>query len=571
MRHALVRSASVTSTSRIARSAAVALAFGAAMACNGDRAKSAGGETGGTLIISAPADPDILFPPLVATIEGKRSVDLVFDHLAEIGDSLNTIGDHGFTPVLAEKWDWAADSLSIAFHLNPKARWHDGAPVRAEDVKLTYELTVDPIVNSQVKSNIPDIDSVSVRDSLTPVIWYKRRTPEQFFEAVYNLSILPAHILSKIPRADLKSAEFGRHPIGTGRFRFAKWTPGASVEFVADTLNYRGRAKLDRVITLVSPDYTTAATKLFGGEADFFENLRADNIGEIAKHPQLTTHRRAAFDYGFMAFNLTDHASSRPHPIFADRGVRRALTMAMDRAAMVKSVMDTLGMLSVGPVTADLGGAPGARQIPYDTAAAARLLDSLGWKDTNGDGIREKGGRPLAFTLIVPTSSKVRMDFSVLIQEQLKRIGAKVTLDPLEFNTFVQRQGARDFDATLLAWSADPSPSGGLKQAWGSAGLPSKGGNNYGSYVSPAFDAQVDSGAASFDPAAARRHYAAAYQTIIDDAPAVWLYEPHPFFGIAKRIRPVGVRGDAWWAHLADWTVDPAQRIPRDEIGLRPR
>ena len=523
------------------------------------------------MIVSAPTDVDFLLPPLTQTVEGKRAADLMFDHLAEIGDSLNTIGDAGFSPRLATSWDWAKDSLSIAFHLDPKARWHDGKPVRAEDVRYTFQVYSDPVVGSIAMSSLANVDSVQVRDSMTAVVWYKQHKPEQFFQFVYNVSIVPSHLLANVPRAELKTAEFGRHPVGTGRFRFAKWTPGSGLEMVADTLNYRGRAKLDRVILSVAPDFTAAVTKLYAGEADFFEYLRPDNIAEIAKHPELRARPRPAFDYGFMGFNLLDHASSRPHPIFGDRTVRRALTMAIDRQAMAKSVLDSLGGLSVGPVTAALGGAPGVKQLPYDTVIAAHLLDSLGWKDANGDGVREKNGRPLAFKLIVPTSSKTRMNFAVLVQEQLKRIGAKVTLDPLEFNTFVQRDNAGDFDATMMSWSADPSAAASLKQTWGAEGARAKGGSNYGSYASGAFEAQVDSGGAAFVPADAKRHFNAAYQIIVDDAPAVWLYEPRPFYGIHQRITPVHVRGDAWWADVADWSVDPSKRLPRDAIGLRPR
>ena len=89
------------------------------------RTTAAAGSPGGTLVVSAASDADILFPPLVAGIQGKQVVDLVFDHLAAIGPELNTVGDAGFTPQLARRWEWAADSLSIAFELDPRARWSD--------------------------------------------------------------------------------------------------------------------------------------------------------------------------------------------------------------------------------------------------------------------------------------------------------------------------------------------------------------------------------------------------------------------------------------------------------------
>ncbi len=555
-------------TLRLAAPALAALSLACGRGGDGKQRDTAAvgtaGDTGGTMIISAAADVDILLPPLVSGVEGKRVSDMLFDHLAEIGDSLNTIGDGGFERRLSDRWEWAKDSMSIAFHLDPKARWHDGKPVVAEDVRMSYQINVDPVVGSVSASGLENIDSVAVRDSSTAVVWFKQRAPEQFFQVAYNLTILPSHLLGKIPHAELKSAEFGHNPVGTGRFRFVKWVPGSSLELAADTANYRGRAKLDRVIVTVSPDFTSAVTKLYAGEADFFENVRAENLPELAKNPDLVARPRPAFDYGVMSFNLLDGASSRPHPIFADRNVRRALTMAMDRQAMVRSAMDSLGQVGIGPATRSLGGNVGQHQIAYDTLGAARLLDSLGWKDGNGDGVREKGGRPLAFSLAVPTSSKTRSNFAVLIQEQLKRVGAKVTLDAMETNALMQRDKEGTFDAVMLAWSADPSPAGSLRQSWGAASVRAKGGSNYGSYVSAAFDAHVDSGARSFDPTAARRHFAAANDVIVEDAPAVWLYEPRPFYGAHKRIHVVGVRQDAWWAGIADWSIPAGERIKRD-------
>jgi ABC-type transport system substrate-binding protein len=106
-------------------------------ACSGDK------RVGGTIVLSSAADADVLFPPLTISVQGKEIVDQVFDNLADIGQSLNTVGDAGFTPRLADRWRWSSDSLSVAFHINPRARWHDGIPVSAEDVRYTFHLVKD--------------------------------------------------------------------------------------------------------------------------------------------------------------------------------------------------------------------------------------------------------------------------------------------------------------------------------------------------------------------------------------------------------------------------------------------
>jgi peptide/nickel transport system substrate-binding protein len=119
----------------------------------------------------------------------------------------------------------------------------------------------------------------------------------------------------------------------------------------------------------------------------------------------------------------------------------------------------------------------------------------------------------------------------------------------------------------INAWHADPSPAG-IRQSW-SAAQGSAGGSNFTGYASRAFDALVDSAASATSPAAGQALYARAYDLLADDAPAVWLYEARNFAGLHRRVHPVGMRADAWWAHLAEWTIPSGERIPRDRIGLR--
>ena len=146
------------------------------------------------------------------------------------------------------------------------------------------------------------------------------------------------------------------------------------------------------------------------------------------------------FVYGFLGFNLRDpQNAARPHPIFGDVGVRRALSMAVDRAAVVKNVYDSLAYVGRGPFVRALAEGITVKELPHDVAAANRLLDSLGWK-MGSDSVRAKNGRKLAFKIVVPTSSATRQRMSVLIQDQLKQVGAKAEIEALEFGAFVDRQ-----------------------------------------------------------------------------------------------------------------------------------
>jgi peptide/nickel transport system substrate-binding protein len=530
--------------------------------CAGSESKREG-RSGGTLAISIGGDPDVLIPSLVSTVQAAQMADLIYDRLAEIGDSLNTVNDGGFTPRLADRWTWSPDSLSIAFHINPRAKWHDGQPVHSSDVRFTLQSTRDSTLGSPVAALVSNIDSVSTPDSATAVFWFHRRTPQQFYDATYQMPIMPEHVWKGIAPAAWRASDAAKHPIGSGRFRFVRWTPRTSVEVGADTANYRGAPKLDRIVWSIATDFQAALTRFMTAETDFFEVLRPENIPEVAKHPNLRVKTYNGLSYSFAQFNLRDPANhARPHPIFGNREVRRALTMATDRATIVRSVYDTLALPALGPtVRAYPTTDPNLPQIPFDLPRARQILDSLGWRVTGRDSMRSRNGRPLRFTLSVPSSSKVRIRLAVLLQEQLRQAGAKVDVEQLDFPVIVEKERKRAFDAAIGQWNPQPSP-GSVRGSWGTAGSRASSGNNYGSYENPVFDAYVDSALSSFDPAEGKSYFTKAYETIIQDAPAIWLAEPRPAVGYNARVHPGPMRSDAWWAHIADWSVSASQKTP---------
>jgi peptide/nickel transport system substrate-binding protein len=240
--------------------------------------------------------------------------------------------------------------------------------------------------------------------------------------------------------------------------------------------------------------------------------------------------------------------------------------MSIDRHLLVKSVLDTMGLVPVGPtIRAYPTTDPHLVQIPYDTVHAARLLDSLGWTRTNGRGIRTRQGRDLAFTLLVPTSSLNRLRMAVPLQAQLGRMGIRVAIETMGSAAMGSREQAGNFDAALGSWHMGASPDG-TRAAWSSAGV-GDAGVNYGSYESPVFDAQLDS-ALRADSAHARDLFSRAYATINADAPAVWLYEPMTIMGLHRRIRTGWTRPDAWWINLGDWYIPRRERVLRDRLQL---
>ena len=156
--------------------------------------------------------------------------------------------------------------MSIAFHLDPKARWHDGTPVRANDVRFSFRFVADPQANSPIASAMTNVDSISAKDSLTAVVWFKHHTPEEFYDVAYQLPIVPEHVYGSVSPKDLATSDLARHPVGSGRFRFVSWTPNQRIELVADTANYRGRAKLDRVVFVFQKEPSANKSQILLGQ-----------------------------------------------------------------------------------------------------------------------------------------------------------------------------------------------------------------------------------------------------------------------------------------------------------------
>jgi peptide/nickel transport system substrate-binding protein len=533
------------------------------LACSGEKGSDADSEYGGTLVITTGADFGPLLPPTIRWIHENALVDIVFERLAEPGVELNSVGDRGFTPELARSWEWADDSLSIAFSLVPGAHFHDGHPLTARDVAFTHAIYTDPRVGSSEGELLSSIDSVTVRDSATVVFWFARRYPQQFFDATYHMRIMPEHLLDTVPRHELPTSWYADAPVGSGQFRFVRREAGALVELHADTTHVRGRPYLDRIIWTISPDHEAATTRLLAGDADFLEQVRPNRLAEIRANERLGLKPYPSLDVGFLQFNLRDpRRPNAPHPVLGNRELRRALGMAIDRQAVIARVLDSLGVPAYGPFTRALATADTTiPQLEYDPARARQILDSLGWRLRPGAEIRERSGRPLRFSLISPSSSTTRQQMAVIIQDMLKQVGVRVDLQVMDGGPIMQLLHGKTFDAVFAASHYDPSPSS-IRQSWTTAAQAQ--GGNLGAYSNRAFDRLVDSATTTLDPELSAAQYSRAYRMIVADAPAIWLYEMVNFAGHNARLEFAEFRADAWWANIGEWKIRPGGRLPRD-------
>lgn len=523
-----------------------------APACRREQPAEPVSAEGGTLVIAAPGDADLLLPGLARTQLASHVIDRIFPKLAEMKLDLVTDDDSGFVPAVARSWE-RRDPTTIVFHLDPRARWQDGHRITASDVVYTFHVYNDPATNSPDRVNVLSIADVVREDSLTVIFRFRRRYPEQLYDATYQMKLLPSHLLDSIPHAKLASSAFAHHPVGAGPFRFLSWEPGAQITLIADTTWFLGRPHLSRIVWRVMPDVSAAVTALLAGEADAMEVIpQRDEIERAKKSPDLTL---VPYPSPFLAGLLFNSAK----PMFADRDVRRALAMAIDRATIVQAVFGPYGEVPVGAVSPMMWVARGdIRQLAFDTAAAARLLDARGWR-LGADHVRHKGGRALAFTVITPTTSRARQEVAVLLQDQLKRIGATVTIQPLEITEFGRRERAGEFDAEMFNRTLDPSPSN-LIQFWGRVA----GNDNVSGYRSAGFDSLYASAMAAPSHAEALPRWHRALEQLNEDAPAVFLFSPKNQAAIHRRFDHVSIRPDSWLATVATWSVAPDKRLPRD-------
>lgn len=521
------------------------------VACSDSTRKSDTAQ-GRTIVIALTAGPSSLFPPLISDMPAREIDEQIYDYLLVVDPDLNWRDDGKFEPRLAESWTWSPDSLSIAFHINPNARWHDSERTDARDVRFTYQVYTSRDIASPYATDLDNVDSVTVSDSLTALFWYHSRSMHQLLDAS-EMMIMPRHVLGNVQLKSLAEFASSAKPIGTGRFRFQQWEQRSFIKLDADIHNYRGAPKVDRIVWSIAPNSDAATTKFLGGEADIFPALRRDRIQELSRHPELRALSFPSTEYTYMAFNLA-------RPLFASRELRRALTMVVDRAAIVKNIFDTLAEPGVGPTVRAFPTTDAAalKQIQFNPDRAKTILESLGWHRDPKTGYRKKGTQDLAFSTIVSATSSVRMRMATLLQEQFRTAGVRMDIQQMDFAAFGDRQSSRNFDAVLANMLLGATPTS-IRELWGSESA-RNGGNNFGGYQNPVFDAELDSALLAREFGESKRHFTKAYQTIIDDAPAIWISDQKTVVGLRRRLKPGVTRADSWWFDLADWSFSSPDR-----------
>jgi peptide/nickel transport system substrate-binding protein len=340
--------------------------------------------------------------------------------------------------------------MDVTWKLRPGVKWHDGVPHTSADLKFT----VDAINKGDWKPESTDgfdrIASVTIVDSLTAVVHYKEIYAPyamQFFRGT-----LPKHVLEG--RDIDKAADYNRKPLGTGPYRVAEWKTGEYVALERVPNYWRGPAypKIDRLLFRFVANTTTRMNQLRAGEVHVVALIPWDKVRDLESIPTVRLNTVLGNGYEHLTLN------EKQFPPFRDAQVRRALTHAVDREAIVRTVLDNRVTIVNGPIQ-PLSWAyePNVTTYPYDTAKANRLLDEAGWK-RGPTGIRAKDGKPLAFTLITQAGYAIRENIAQTLQKQFKDVGVDVRVRLIDGTSITSVWFSGEFEAFLHWWQMGADP-----------------------------------------------------------------------------------------------------------------
>lgn len=494
------------------------------------------------LVIAATGEPSVLIPPLVGETVGRDISDLVYERLAVLRTGGTPVDSGAYEPGLAASWT-RTDSLTWRFVLRSGATWHDGQPVTADDVIFSFGAYTDTILGAPAGQALEGV-TVAAEGQNQVVVRFPRPYPEQLLDATFHVRILPRHVWDSIPRDQWGADSTLARLVGSGPYRISAWTRGQSL--VMDRVSGAG---FQRIAWRFAGDQEAALNLALSGEADLIETITSPDARQRAGGDSAVSLRPyPSAVYGFLGFRLADPTNAA-HPILGDRRVRQALTHAVDRGPLVRTVIGADAVVPPGPMSRALWiWDDSVTTLGFDTTRADRLLDDAGWR-RGPDGARRRGGRPLAIDILVPATSTARRQLAEGIQQLWRNRGVAATITAVDFPIFQERLGQGRYDAMIGAWLDEPSPRA-LALQWTGQGI---GVLNHGRYRSATFDSLFQAALDAPTMAAARPRWRAALDTLNADAPAIFLYTPTNVAVASRRLDPITVDPFSWLHEIGRW------------------
>lgn len=506
---------------------------------------------GGTLVVGVIADMPSVNPYTTLSASIPQEVaTLQFLSLMEEQPDF-TEAPPTLLPRLAVRWEYSDDRRSVTFHLREDVKWSDGVPVTAEDVRFTWQAQIHPAVawdSAYYKESITDVEVI---DEHT-VRFHVERDAVHLLAWINEGEIIPRHAWSQLPfeRWNEQAEWFLEHLVVNGPYQVTDWKPQQEIILERNARYFEpDLPRIDRMVIRVVADRTGLINQLLGGRLDLIFGISISDTEQIAASERVALLSYWSRGHAFLAWNNRD-------PLFRDPRVRRALTMGIDREAIIETTYSEYARMAVSPILSNVWAYhDGLEPVPYDPDQARALLAEAGWTDSDGDGILDRGGKPFRFELATNVGNQQREDTTILVQQQLRQLGIDVRLRYGAFGPLMEQANRGNYQAVVMRWSMPTDLD--MTFAYHTDSIAS--GSNLFGYSNPELDALLLKAQAATDPESLRQDLIPIQELIVRDQPATFLYEPKDLLAYNRRLHfgdhsPNALR--RLW-HAWEWWIEP--------------
>ena len=503
---------------------------------------------GDVIRVGSIGDASNLIPILSSDSASSEINNLLYNGLVRYDKNLKVEG------ALAKSWDISEDGLTITFHLREGVKWHDGEPFTAHDVMFTYKTMVDPKTPTSYAGDFQQVEKAEVLDDYTFRVTY----PKPFAPALtsWGISIIPRHLLEG---KDLTVSPLSRQPVGTGPYRFVKWTTGQEIILRANPDYFEGKPYIAEYNFRVIPDPATMFLELKAGGVDWMGLTPIQYKRQTDDKKFNNTFKK----YKYLSFGYTYLGYNHLVPLFQDRRVRQAISYAVDKESIIEGVLMGLGVPATGPFKPDMWVYnPDVKKYPHDPEKAKELLKEVGWKDTDNDGILDKDGKPFEFTILTNQGNAQRANTGVIIQSNLKDVGIDIKVRVVEWAAFLKEFiEKKNFEAIIMGWTIPPDPD--LFDVWHSSKTAGRE-LNFISYKNEELDKLIVEARHEFDQEKRKQYLYRVQEILAEDQPYTFLYIPESlpcisvrFHGIEPAPAGIGYNFIKWYVpeELQKYTI----------------
>ena len=475
----------------------------------------------------------------------RELIELLYLSLVEPSSDVSS-GPQTYRPELAESWSFSADRRQLTFFLRPDARWSDGRPITAADVRFTWEAQTSPETTWSVADLKRHIVDVAVIDDWTVRFDFDEVTATQLADANEGV-VLPQHVWGRLAfeRWRQQPDWFAERMVTSGPYRILRWEPGEAPDLGRNDQYFDpALPRIDRVEMTVVNDEGTLLRMLETGDLHFVAQLRPRNVSQVERSSTLRVIRFPRRQYNFVAWNVR-------RPWFRSREVRRALAHAVDRQAIVDTILSGQGRVATSFLPSSYWAHDRSIEPwPFDPEEARRLLRQEGWIDRDGDGWLDRDGLAFRFELITNARSDVRWEALQLIRESLRQVGIDARASRLERTAMEAATVAHEFDAALTAISPDTTLN--LTLLLHTSGI--QGGYNFSAYSNPEVDRRIEAINRS-DGVGEMTELAKQVQRIVhDDQPMLFLWEPFGLSAVSVELENVAPDARSDIGSLPHWS-----------------